>query len=90
MQTNTKLERYNPNVRKNDIVRHIKSPASQETVRAHPISNGIMMNVTSKSAMAKCVNIVSTLDGRFDRRLSNRTNTVIFPIEDKTINILKH
>lgn len=47
MQTSTKLERYNPKVRKKDMRRHIKSPAFHSTVKAHPISNGIMINVTS-------------------------------------------
>lgn len=42
--------------------------------------------------MAKCVNIVSTRDGRLsleDLRLSRRTNTVIFPIDESTISMLK-
>lgn len=32
MQTNTKLDKYKPNVRKNDIKRHIESPAFHDTV----------------------------------------------------------
>lgn len=88
MQTSTKLERYNPNVRRKDMRRHIKSPACQETVYAQPISNGIIMNVTSKSAIAKCVNIVSTLDGRLNLRWSNSTKTVIFPTDESTMRIL--
>lgn len=88
MQTSTKLDKYRPNVRKNDIKRHIKSPAFHDTVHAHPISNGIMIKVTSKSAMAKCVNIVSIRDGRLWRRFSNSTNTVILPIDESTIRTL--
>lgn len=89
IQTKTKLDRYNPNVRKNDIRRHMKSPAFQETVNAQPISKGIIMNVTSKSAIAKCVNIVSTLEGRLNLRFNNKTKTVMFPIDDSVISILK-
>lgn len=88
MQTSTKLDKYNPNVRKNDINRHIKSPAFHDTVNAQPISNGIMKNVTSKSAIAKCVNIVSIRDGRLKRRFNSNTRTVILPIDDKTIKML--
>lgn len=36
MQTSTKLDKYNPNVRKNAIRRQIKSPAVQDTVIAQP------------------------------------------------------
>jgi len=46
MQIITKDERYRPNVLKKAIMRHIASPASQDTVIAHPISNGIIRNVT--------------------------------------------
>lgn len=46
MQIITKDERYRPNIRKNAIIRHIASPASQDTVTAHPISSGIIRNVT--------------------------------------------
>ena len=46
MQIITKDERYRPNVLKKAIMRHIASPASQDTVLAHPISNGIIRNVT--------------------------------------------
>lgn len=67
----------------------MKSPALHDTVYAHPISNGIIMNVTSKSAIAKCVSIVSILDGLLNRRFNKSTSTVIFPIDDNTINILK-
>lgn len=38
--------------------------------------------------MAKCVNIVSMRDGRFERRFNSNTNTVIFPIDDSTIKTL--
>lgn len=89
MQTRTELERYSPNVRKNDMRRHMKSPASHDTVAAQPISNGIMSNATSKSAIAKWVSIVSILDGRLYRRFSRRISTVIFPMDDKIISILK-
>lgn len=88
MQTSTKLDKYSPNVRKNDIRRHIKSPAIHDTVQAQPISNGIIIKVTSKSAMAKCVNIVSIRDGRLRRRFSSSTNTVILPMDDSTIKML--
>lgn len=88
MQTSTKLDKYRPNVRKNDIKRHIKSPAIHSTVYAHPISNGIIKNVTSKSAMAKCVSIASIRDGRLKRRRNNNTKTVTFPIDDNTIRML--
>lgn len=46
MQTSTKLDRCNPNVRKNAIKRHMISPALHWTVAAHPISSGIIKNVT--------------------------------------------
>lgn len=36
IQTSTKLDKYNPNVRKNAITRQTKSPAVQETVIAQP------------------------------------------------------
>lgn len=88
MQTSTKLDKYKPNVRKNDIRRHIKSPACHDTVYAQPISNGINKNVTSKSAMAKCVSIVSMRDGRRKRRRTNNTSTVIFPMADSTNRML--
>lgn len=88
MQTSTKLDRYNPNVRKNDIKRHIKSPAFHDTVYAHQISSGIIRNVTNKSAIAKCVSIASILDGRLNRLFSSSTNTVIFPVEDRTMRML--
>lgn len=66
----------------------MKSPALHDTVNAQPISNGIMMNVTSKSAMAKCVSILSIRDGRLNRRFNRRTRTVMFPIDESTIKIL--
>lgn len=88
MQTNTKLDKYRPNVRKNDIMRHIKSPAFHVTVYAQPISIGIIKNVTSKSAMARCVSIVSIRDGRFSLRFISSTRTVMFPIDDITISTL--
>lgn len=46
MQTITKDERYRPNTLKKAIIRHIASPASHDTVIDHPISNGIIRNVT--------------------------------------------
>lgn len=46
MQIITKDERYRPNILKNAIMRHMTSPASQDTVIAHPISSGIIRNVT--------------------------------------------
>lgn len=88
MHTRTKLDRYNPNVRKNDIIRHIKSPATQETVIDQPISSGIIRNVTSKSAIAKWVSIASMRVVRFARRFSNITRTVVFPMDENTIKIL--
>lgn len=110
IQTSTKLDKYNPNVRKNDIRRHIKSPAVQVTVTAQPvigrrtnffictlhynqvlflpISNGISMNVTSKSARAKCINIVSILLGFLSLRRVSKIKTVQLPTDDTTIRIL--
>lgn len=88
MHTSTKLDKYKPNVRKNDIRRHIKSPAFHVTVYAQPISMGIIRNVTSRSAIARCVSIASMRDGRFSLRFINSTNTVIFPIDDTTISTL--
>lgn len=38
IQTSTKLDKYNPKVRKNAIKRHMKSPAFQETVIAQPVT----------------------------------------------------
>lgn len=46
MQINMKLERYKPNIRKNDMMRQSGSPNSHSTVQAHVISNGIIRNVT--------------------------------------------
>lgn len=46
MQIITKDERYRPNVLKKAIIRHIASPASHDTVIDHPISSGIIKNVT--------------------------------------------
>jgi len=46
MQTITKDERYKPNILKKAIIRHIASPASHDTVIDHPISSGIIKNVT--------------------------------------------
>lgn len=89
MQTSTKLDKYNPKVRKKLINLHIKSPASHDTVHAQPISSGIIRNVTNRSAIAKCVSIVSIRDGRFKRRFISNTKTVILPIVDKTNNMLK-
>lgn len=48
-----------------------------------------MKNVTSKSAIAKWVSIVSIRDERLSRRFINNTRTVMLPIDDKTINMLK-
>lgn len=39
--------------------------------------------------MAKCVSIVSTLDGLLNRLFSSNTSTVMFPIDDNTIKMLK-
>ena len=88
MQTRTKLDKYKPNVRKNSISRHIKSPAFHDTVYAQPISIGIIKNVTNKSAKAKCISIASIRDGLFRRRFTNKNNTVKFPIEDIIISTL--
>lgn len=46
IQTKIKLDKNTPKIRKNAIILHILSPASQETVAAHPISKGIVRNVT--------------------------------------------
>lgn len=89
MQTSTKLDKYRPNTRANIMMRHMRSPACHVTVIAQPISRGIINSVTSKSATAKCVNIVSIRDGRFMRRLINITSTVILPIDDSTIRMLE-
>lgn len=89
MQTRTKPDRYSPNTRKNDISRHIKSPANHCTVYAQPISSGISINVTSKSARAKWISIKSMRDGLLMRRWISSFNTVALPIVDTTINTLR-
>lgn len=88
MQTSTKLDKYKPNTRANDIMRHIKSPACHDTVIDQPTSNGIITKVTSKSAIAKWVSIVSMRDGRFLRRFINITSTVMLPTDESTIKML--
>lgn len=107
MQTSTKLDKYSPNVRKNDMSRHIVSPAAQETVIAQPeqnkklknflnviefllpISSGIIRNVTSKSAIAKCMSIASMRLGFLSLRRISRIKTVKLPIDDTTISTLR-
>ena len=46
MHTITKLDRYNPKILKKDMILQAVSPAFQDTVAFHPISRGIMRNVT--------------------------------------------
>lgn len=70
-------------------MRHIKSLLCHDTCHAHPISIGIINNVTSRSAIAKCISIISIRDGDARRRFNNNTNTVMLPIDDTTIMILK-
>lgn len=41
-----KLDKKTPKTRKKAIILHISSPASHDTVAAHPISRGIVRNVT--------------------------------------------
>lgn len=89
IHTRTKLDRYNPNVRKKAMIRHKASPAFQDTVYAQPISIGIIRNVTSRSAIAKCINIMSILEGPRNLLLMSSTKTVIFPIDEMTIRTLK-
>lgn len=88
MQTSTKLDRYRPNVRKNDINRHIASPATHCTVNAQPISIGIVKNVTKRSAKAKCISIASILDGLLMRRSISSFSTVKLHTADIIINML--
>lgn len=88
MQTSTKLDRYRPNVRKNDISRHIASPATHCTVNDQPISIGIVRNVTKRSARAKCISIASILDGLLMRRSISSFSTVKLHTADITINTL--
>ena len=46
MHINTLLERNKPKILKNEKNRHMKSPACHITVADHPISKGIIINVT--------------------------------------------
>lgn len=46
MHTRMKDDKYRPNILKKAIIRHIASPALQETVAAQPISSGIIKKVT--------------------------------------------
>lgn len=90
MQTSTKLDRYRPNVRKNDISRHIASPATHCTVNDQPISIGIVRNVTKRSARAKCISIASILDGLLTRRSISSFSTVKLHTADITIKTLSN
>lgn len=51
MHTRIKDDKYNPNTLKKAIIRHIASPAFQETVIAQPISSGIIRKVTWKMSL---------------------------------------
>lgn len=46
MHTNMKLDKQRPNILRNAIIRHMASPAFQDTVDDQPISSGIIKNVT--------------------------------------------
>lgn len=62
MQTRMKLDKNSPKTRKKAMIRHISSPAFQETVAAQPISKGIMRNVTYNSQEEQTKNTVLTVE----------------------------
>lgn len=89
IQTRTKLDKYRPNILKNIISRHIISPAIHLTVKAQEISKGIKTKVTIKSARAKCISIISILDGCFIRRFIRYFKKFVFAIPDIISRILE-
>lgn len=60
MHTKIKLDKNIPKIRKKAIILHISSPASHETVAAHPISKGIVRNVTYEKNIVTHINESST------------------------------
>ncbi len=62
MQMRIFPERKSPNILKKDMTLQSTSPAVHMTVAFHPISRGIMRNVTSRSAMARLISSRFTLD----------------------------
>lgn len=83
MQTKTIELKYGPNALRVIIILHIKSPAIHDWVKRHPISNGIMTNVTIRSAIVR-LNISKLIRSliRF-RFLNSALNTVKFPHADR-------
>lgn len=77
-QTSTLDERYSPNARRNRNTLQAMSPASHWVVIRQPISSGIMMKVTTRSATVRLMMSSDIRELRGRRRISD-VNTLKLP-----------
>lgn len=87
MQIMIKDDRYRPNILKKAMMRHIASPACQDTVAAHAISSGIIKNVTCPKQHIKLNRtFVCFLFVKFKRNVSrNVSKFILFFSEFKIV-----